>query len=327
MKPSSNSSSSSSSKPSGLLLIDKPSGPTSHDVVARVRRALQTRSVGHAGTLDPMASGVLVVMVGSCTKLSSYLTLEDKVYRARILLGYATDTLDAEGSITDSATVPAALLSILAHIEKGHFEQNDRQALHHALVMERNRTLQVPPSYSAIKRDGVASYQRARRGEQLELPARDVRVHRLDLVGATMDPPSVIVEVHVSKGYYVRALARDLGRSLELPSHLMELRRLRSGAFGLEDTITLDADARAMNDAMLSVEQTARRCLPVATLTRQGACRALRGQALGDDDFAHPPIERVSAWFSEEGRLVAIGDRSRGRPTVCRAFLHIDEMC
>jgi tRNA pseudouridine55 synthase len=314
-------------EPSGLLIIDKPRGPTSHDVVSKIRRTLGTRSVGHAGTLDPMATGVLVVMVGPCTKLSRFLTLEDKVYRTTVLLGQGTDTLDAEGVATDSAPVPATLIEALARMERGHLDVPADSVLADALGGERARTSQVPPMHSAIKQDGVASYERARRGEQVELPTRDVRVVRLDVVGASVDPPTLALELHVTKGYYVRSLARDLGEALGLPAHLVALRRIRSGSFGLEGAVALGADAATMRYAMLSVEQAARECLASATLTSPGVLRALRGQTLEEQDFEQAPGEAVSAWFAPGGRLVAVGDRSRGRPTVLRAFLHVDEMC
>ncbi len=316
-----------SQEPSGLLIIDKPRGPTSHDVVAKIRRTLRTRSVGHAGTLDPMATGVLVVMVGPCTKLSRFLTLEDKVYRTTVLLGQGTDTLDAEGTVTESVPVPAALIETLEQVALGKVGVPAGSLLDGALRVERARTSQVPPLHSAIKQDGVVSYVRARRGEHVELPTRDVRVLRLDVVGATVGPPTLELELHVSKGYYVRSLARDLGEALGVPAHLVALRRIRSGSFGLEEAVALGADAATLQQAMLSVEQAAHQCLPSATLTSPGVLRALRGQTLGDEDFEQVPEEAVTAWFAPEGRLVAVGDRSRGRPTVLRAFLHVDEMC
>lgn len=313
--------------PSGLLIIDKPQGPTSHDVVDKIRRTLNTRSVGHAGTLDPMATGVLLIMVGACTKLSRFLTLDDKLYHAVVRLGQSTDTLDAEGKPTASAPVPDDLLATLAEIERGSFDLPSESRLAAAIDGERARSLQVPPIHSAIKHEGVTSYRRARRGEALELPSRPVHVLALDVSGASVDPPELHLKVHVSKGYYVRSLARDLGKSMGIPAHLSGLRRVRSGSWGLDTAVELTADATTMGRAMVALDQVARRELRSVQLTAPGVLRALRGQRMSEEDFEVPPAEAVSAWFGPDGRLVAVGDRSRGYPTVLRAFLHLDEMC
>jgi tRNA pseudouridine55 synthase len=313
--------------PSGLLVIDKPRGPTSHDVVAKVRRTLRTRSVGHAGTLDPMATGVLLVMVGACTKLSRFLTLDDKIYQAVVRLGQSTDTLDAEGKPTASASIPDSLLLTLADIERGELDLPPLSDLARAIRQERGRTSQVPPLHSAIKHEGVTSYRRARRGEALELPSRAVRVLALDVEGATVEPAELHLKVHVSKGYYVRSLARDLGEAMGLPAHLSGLRRVRSGSWALDTAVGLDADASTMRGAMVGVDRVAREELGAVLLTPSGALRAVRGQKMSEEDFLTPPGEAVSAWFGPNGRLVAVGDRSRGCPTVLRAFLHVDEMC
>ncbi|MCL2825536.1 MAG: tRNA pseudouridine(55) synthase TruB, partial [Polyangiaceae bacterium] len=231
---------------SGILVVDKPKGPTSHDVVAMVRRVLRVKSVGHAGTLDPMATGVLVILVGAATKLSQFLSLDDKKYLATVRLGQGTDTLDAEGSVTSEAQLGSLLASELEHIEREQRESGRvclpvGGSIGIAMLTERARIAQVPPAYSAIKRDGVVAYQRARRGEQVELPSRDVQVFGLDVVGVSTSPPELRIELHVSKGYYVRSLARDLGTALGIPSHLVSLRRLSSGEFGLDGAVVLGA--------------------------------------------------------------------------------------
>ena len=312
---------------SGLLVVDKPQGMTSHDVVATTRRILAMRAVGHAGTLDPMATGVLIVLLGSCTKLSQFLTLEDKVYRARVRLGQATDTLDAYGIQTDACELAPALLDELALVEESQTSARVGGRIERALMEERNRKVQVPPAHSAIKQNGMASYVRARRGEQVVLPSRDVCVHRLDCVGASKNPPELLIEAHVSKGYYVRSLARDLGCSLGVPAHLTELRRIRSGSFGLEAAVKLEQGAAVLRDAVQCIEQVARSMFPCCSLTQSGVLRALRGQAVCDQDFECAPGEAVSAWFAPTGNLVAVGDRSRGRPTVLRAFSHVEDLC
>lgn len=310
----------------GLLIIDKPQGPTSHDVVGRVRRTLGTRSVGHAGTLDPMATGVLVVMVGACTKLSRYLSLDEKVYRATVCFGRSTDTLDAEGETTASAAVPPRLVEMLARVESGDLALEEPSFLV-ALEAERRRTTQVPPAHSAIKQNGVAAYRKARRGQQVSLPPRDVRVVDLGVVGADAAASELQVVLHVSKGYYVRSFARDLGDALGVPSHLSALRRLRSGPWGLESAVGMDAQADAMHEALVPLAQVARRSLPSCELTEAGVRRAVYGQRLSDADFGTPPGEALCAWFNVDGTLVAVGDRSRGVPTVQRAFLHAEDLC
>lgn len=217
--------------PEGVAVVDKPAGWTSHDVVARVRRLLDTRKVGHAGTLDPMATGVLLVGVGRATRVLGYLAAADKAYRATVRLGQTTDTDDADGELVESkdATgigrdkVEAAASRFVGSIE------------------------QVPPAYSAVKVAGRTSYSRARAGENVVLNARKVQVHRLTVgaarpAGAALD---VDFEVECSTGTYVRSLARDLGAALGVGGHLVALRRTRVGRFGeelarpLDDGVTL----------------------------------------------------------------------------------------
>ncbi len=199
----------------GIALLDKPSGMTSHDVVGRCRRILRTRRVGHAGTLDPMATGVLVLGIGRATRLLGYLTVADKDYDAVIRLGEATTTDDAEGEVLSRATasVPPADLDAAVAGLTGVIEQ-------------------VPSSVSAIKVGGRRSYERVRSGETVELPARTVTVSRFEVrdVAEVGDYLDVAVSVTCSAGTYIRALARDLGADLGVGGHLRELRRTRSGS-------------------------------------------------------------------------------------------------
>jgi tRNA pseudouridine55 synthase len=226
----------------GVLLVDKPEGPTSHDVVARVRRLLGTRRVGHAGTLDPMATGLLVVLVGEATKLEPYLSTAEKGYRATIAFGVSTDTLDVTGTTTATAAVDEGLVAELASIERtGRIAEAPRIAA--ALELERARTEQQPPAHSAIKIDGVRSYTHARAGRDVELALRPVRMLELALDAATSAPASIEISMRVSKGYYVRSFARDLGAALDTPSALARLRRTRSGSFDLSDAVRLDVRA------------------------------------------------------------------------------------
>ena len=205
--------------PHGLLIVDKPEGPTSHDIVHAARRVLRTRRVGHAGTLDPMATGVLVLLLGEATKLSDLATAADKTYRARVSFGRATASHDATGATTHESTVTLSQLG--------------EAALQAALQAERERTLQVPPAVSAIKLQGRRAYALARAGEAPELPPRAVRM--FELRELERDETTLSLELRVSKGYYVRALARDLGLALGVPAHLSQLRRISSGSFTLAE--------------------------------------------------------------------------------------------
>jgi len=219
---------------SGILVIDKPGGMTSHDVVDRVRRLGGERRVGHAGTLDPMATGVLVVLVGPATRLAPYLTSAEKTYSARIDFGTETDTDDAEGRMTRSAHVPDEVL--------------DPFAVAGFVASLVGSHLQVPPAYSAIKRGGVTAYEAARKGESLELEARTIEVAAARLTGVSVEPPAWDIDFSVSKGTYIRALARDLGRALDTAAHLGGLRRTRSGGLCVDDAVTLDELAETVAD-------------------------------------------------------------------------------
>lgn len=201
-------------EPDGLLVVDKPAGWTSHDVVARVRRLAGTRRVGHAGTLDPMATGVLVLGLGRATRLLGHLALHDKDYDAAITLGITTETDDAEGEVVSRSDVAWTV--------------EQAQAAMAALTGEIS---QVPPAYSAIKVDGQRSYARARAGEDVVLAPRTVTVSRFDLVA--VDGPVLSAAVTCSSGTYVRALARDLGAALGTGGHLSALRRTRVGGYDL----------------------------------------------------------------------------------------------
>jgi tRNA pseudouridine55 synthase len=288
---------------SGVLVIDKPRGPTSHDVVAKLRRALGTREVGHAGTLDPMATGVLVVLVGEATKLAPYLTAEDKEYDATIELGTETDTLDAEGKVTEEAPVPEPTRAAL---------RGTRPPLHPvleaALAKERARTEQVPPAFSAIQKDGERSHTRARRGEVVTLEPRAVRVTSLEALGAGLEPaPWITVHTRVAKGYFVRSLARDLAKELGTVGHLIALRRTRSGSFTLDEAVPADTPADEMIARLLPLGIAAARALPVARLTEVGVRDARAGRAVRRDDL-DARDKGPSAWVDAKGALVAVGE-------------------
>jgi len=212
------------SMPEGILNLNKRPGPTSHDVVDHVRRLTGVRRVGHAGTLDPLAAGVLLVCIGRATRVAEYLMAGHKVYRARVRLGISTDTYDAEGMITSEAPVEV-----------------DRAQVEAALSSFRGVIAQVPPVYSAIKHQGTPLHRLARRGvavEQIQLKARQVEILRLEL--AAWEPPECTLDVTCSPGTYVRALAHDLGQALGCGAHLSGLTRLASGRFRVEDAVTLE---------------------------------------------------------------------------------------
>ncbi len=286
----------------GLLVVDKPADWTSHDVVARCRRVCGTRKVGHAGTLDPMATGVLVLGVGRATKLLTFLVGSDKAYTATVRLGQATLTDDAEGEVTASA--PAGAVGSLAPAD-----------LAAAVTGLTGRLEQVPSAVSAVKVQGRRSYHRVRAGEDVDLPARPVTVARFDVLGTRpteADGTPVLdvdVEVEVSSGTYVRALARDLGAALGVGGHLTALRRTRVGRFGLADAHPL-AELTA-DDAgpppVIPLAGAARAAFAVRELTAQEATALGYGQRVPSARTGRP--EPVAA-FGPDGRLVAMLDES-----------------
>jgi tRNA pseudouridine55 synthase len=216
------------SAPDGLLVVDKPAGWTSHDVVGRCRRLAGTRKVGHAGTLDPMATGVLVLGVGRATRLLGHLALTDKAYDATVRLGATTVTDDAEGEVVTTQDASAVT----------------DDAVRAGIAALTGALSQVPSSVSAVKVDGVRSYARVRAGEQVELAARSVVVSRFELRERRGDDLDVTVEC--TSGTYVRALARDLGAALGVGAHLTALRRTRVGPFDLSQARTLEQHAESL---------------------------------------------------------------------------------
>ncbi|HEU5380536.1 MAG TPA: tRNA pseudouridine(55) synthase TruB [Ktedonobacteraceae bacterium] len=211
----------------GILNIHKPTGMTSHDVVAKVRKVLQQRRVGHAGTLDPAASGVLPICIGQGTRVAEYLSESGKEYRATIIFGIETDTYDTEGEITRVAST----------------ETLNRARIEKVLAAFLGPQMQTPPRYSAIKIQGQAAYKRARAGEELALAARPVEFFSLEIVD--WQAPILTLDVACSKGTYIRSLAYDLGRAVACGAHLGKLIRTRSGPFRLEQSITLEELATA----------------------------------------------------------------------------------
>lgn len=291
---------------SGLVLVDKPAGWTSHDVVGRIRRLAGTRKVGHAGTLDPMATGVLVVGINRATRLLTHIVGVDKTYTATVRLGEATTTDDAEGELTAKRFANAVTDERIAE----------------AVIRLTGEIRQVPSAVSALKVDGRRAYDRVRAGERVELDARPATVHRFEVLsarrsedGKTLD---VDVEVCVSSGTYVRALARDLGEILEVGGHLTALRRTAVGPYRTEQTMTLDQLAEDFG--YIGLAEAAAQLFPARSLTSEeafhlGHGRRITASVQADvsiperlDELADAKSRRegLTAAFSPDGELVAL---------------------
>ena len=273
----------------GLVVVDKAGGMTSHDVVARVRRLAGTRKVGHAGTLDPMATGVLVIGVNRATRLLGHLMLTEKAYDATIRLGVATTTDDAEGETT-------------ATVSTDHVAETTVRA---ALAVQVGEIEQVPSAVSAIKVDGRRAYDRVRAGEQVELAARRVTVHAIDVTDVRRGAGTVDVDVSVrcSSGTYVRAIARDAGAALGVGGHLTSLRRTAVGPFTLEAAHTPDELAESF--ALVPIAEAARACFPSYDLAEEQAADVRVGRRLDLVVAEYGPV----AVFAPDGGFLALYER------------------
>jgi tRNA pseudouridine55 synthase len=297
--------------PDGLLIIDKPAGPTSHDVVQHVRRLLNTRRVGHGGTLDPDATGVLLVAAGQATRFFPFLAAGRKVYEGRIRLGFATDTYDASGRPTseESTALPSA------------------EALARAMAGSLGNILQTPPRFSAKKLDGRPVYRRARAGEEFALAPSPVTVFRFDL--RAYRAPVADFEAECSSGTYVRSLAHDLGVRLGCGAHLASLRRTSVGPYGISESVALaDLEEAASRDGLGRYVIPLERLLPeipAAAVRPEAEARVRNGSSLEAAHLAAPlpgftpgldpgPVIRL---FSASGRLLALA-----HPTPDGAGLH-----
>jgi tRNA pseudouridine55 synthase len=304
----------------GLLVIDKPAGPTSHEVVARVRRVLGERRVGHTGTLDPAATGVLPLVVGRATRLARFLSASDKSYEAIVRLGVATDTDDALGT-------PVGL-----HGQRPQGRWPSREAIEHALDAFRGTHLQQPPAFSAKKVDGKRSYKLARAHARTTAPSATsapsalvappapapvlVTARAIDIVSVEGD--RVTIRLECSAGFYVRALAHELGERLGIGAHLATLRRTRSGGLTLSEAVGLDAVDRDPDLALRALVPLSRMLLhlPAVTLTIDGVRRAVHGRELGPGDVVDdvPGVHEVRAairLLDGDGQLVGIAEASR----------------
>lgn len=277
--------------PAGFLIVDKPVGVTSHDVVDRARRWLGTRRVGHLGTLDPQATGVLPLAVRAATKLVPYVTDTNKGYVGTVELGVETDTLDAEGRVLRRYEGPLP----------------DRSAIVEALAPFRGEIEQIPPMFSAVKKDGVPLHKLARRGEEVEREPKRVRIDRLDLL--RWEEREVEIQVDCSAGTYVRSLAADLGRALGCGAHLKSLRRVRSGPFTSQDASTVEQleekwAARKIDEQIIPPDEALG--LDRLKVSAEGERRILHGADVAAGTVLRVAVgDRVVA-FDTQDRLLAL---------------------
>jgi tRNA pseudouridine55 synthase len=298
----------------GLLVVDKPLGPTSHDVVVRVRRAVREKRIGHTGTLDPMATGVLCLVLGRATRLAQFIAAGDKAYDAVIRFGFATDTRDAAGRVVDGSNSD---------------RRPTREEIDAALEAFRGTFLQQPPVFSAKKIGGTRSHELARKRCQTVsdtvggcLTPAPVSVTARSIAIVDSDVDTVTLKVVCSAGFYVRSLAHDLGERLGVGAHLAALRRTRSGDFTLDQAVPLDVieqDPERAASALVPLSEVLPG-LPAFTLSAEGIKRAANGRELGPRDGASaqappPSAQPLYRLVDEAGRLVGIGRRAG-------AFLH-----
>ncbi|MBI3763251.1 MAG: tRNA pseudouridine(55) synthase TruB [Chloroflexi bacterium] len=278
--------------PDGILVLDKPSGPTSHDMVNLVRRGTGERRVGHAGTLDPMATGVLVLCLGAATRLSEFLLGGDKCYRATARFGESTTTYDAEGETISTSAVTMS-----------------RADIEGALDSLRGEIQQVPPAYSAIKRGGRKSYEAARRGEAIALEPRRVTIHDLRL--EDWASPDAVLFIRCSSGTYIRSLAHDLGQALGCGAHLAALRRLFVEHFDLSQAVTVDDLRPAFADGAwlryLLPMEAALPGWPAIQVGEAGAARIRQGLPVpASSDAAARADKGVARAHGPDGRMIAV---------------------
>lgn len=277
-----------------VLLVDKPAGPTSHDVVQEARRALGTRRVGHAGTLDPFATGLLLLCAGRATRLVEYFHLLSKTYEASLRLGIETDTHDPEGRVVGRSEA---------------WHELGPTAVEDVLSRFRGRLVQRPPAFSAKRVGGRRAHRAARHGEAVELEPVPVEVHRLEVVAC--EPPSLRLRAEVSTGTYLRALARDLGRALGCGAHLRALRREAIGPFGVGDAVApSDLAGLGQGRAAWRTPAEALAWLPSRHLAPEEAERARSGARVPADSTADPggAAGALPVTLVHEGRLVAVAE-------------------
>lgn len=279
----------------GFLNIDKPLGMTSHDVVHKVRRGLQIRKVGHAGTLDPLATGVLVVCLGSATRLSEYVMASRKRYQAQVRLGIVTTTYDQEGDITQTRDA--------AHITRADVEA--------VLPRFTGEIDQIPPAYSAIKQSGRKLYEMARAGETVEPAPRRVIIESLEIVDWSL--PLITLDVVCGAGTYIRSLAFDLGEALGVGANLAGLMRTASGTFALENAVTLDG---LLNDPdwprHIISPDVALAAMPVVRLDEVSTEHVIHGRSIPRQPVDEPPVAQPARAYDPAGRFIAILESGDG---------------
>jgi len=272
----------------GILVLDKPRGWTSHDVVARVRQLTKIKRVGHTGTLDPMATGVLIVCLGQATRVVEYMVGHDKRYTATVRLGIETDTYDAQGQVVARRPVDVS-----------------ESALRESLEAFVGDLRQVPPMFSAIKQAGRKLYDLARQGIEVEREPRSMTIHSIDLIG--FDPPDATIDVRCSAGTYIRSLAHDLGRRLGCGAHLSMLTRTAAGDFTLAQAVSLEAFEAAAADGswttLLRPLDAALSSFPAITLSEDDAVRARHGMTVIAGDILANDLVRA---YDPSGRIVGV---------------------
>lgn len=279
----------------GLLIVNKPPGLTSHDVVARVRKLTTESSIGHLGTLDPMATGVLPLLLGRFTRLAQFFRLDSKRYTGTIRFGSATDTYDAEGSTVGLSVEPRLNLAEISRLAAAFL----------------GRIEQIPPPFSAKKIKGVPAYKLAREGRPVELRPVPIEVHRFEILG--YQPPDATFEVDVSSGSYIRSIAHDLGQRAGCGAHLASLCRVQAGGFSIEHAATLDQIAeRVREGSLIEFMPHPRRLLPqmpAVTVDAGTAFRLRNGMACSLPEYSTAPLIKI---FTSQRDLFAIGRRMAG---------------
>jgi len=277
---------------SGVLVVDKPVGLTSHDVVQIVRKGTNIRRAGHTGTLDPRASGVLVILIGPAVRLSEYVSASDKRYQAVVRLGASTDTYDADGRIISTSPV----------------DKINEEQFGDALQSFVGEIEQVPPPYSAVKIKGRKAYEMAREGEEIDLAPRRIKVYSLELL--EWAPPEAVIDVYCSSGTYVRSLAHDLGEKLGCGAHLIGLRRTKSGRFTLRDAVPLRRLREAFEDGnwyqYLIPAAEALSDWPAIELTQDQVEAIRHGHRILSDEGSIAVGVNMIRGVSEQGELVAL---------------------
>ena len=272
----------------GIIVIDKPKGVTSHDVVASVKGRLSAVKVGHLGTLDPNATGVLPLVINKATKLASFLGGERKAYTATMRLGVETDTYDVEGKVARTTSIEAITGDEVKRVLKGFVGRID----------------QVPPMFSAVKRKGTPLYKLARKGVTVEREPKVIEIRSIEVVDITL--PDVVFNVECSRGTYIRTLCHDVGRALSCGGHLAELRRTLSGSFSIEEATSLDADLETLRKATIPVEEALSRLFKEIILSTEAAGRVQSGASMIGVEGIGALAEGETVRLTGEGRLLAL---------------------